>query len=159
MWGELILGSNVIRNTSGVIGTGDGELMTLEKRADGQLLLTVDVFDAGAARVARLRRNAWTYNPGDAYVLTTAPSSLTLTERTTGVVLLEAKVVSPTRIEVPVARLWTRSGTRLDVFPDRIVIGENTISGNAVDQAGQGIVIAEGQIGLGGDAAGYGTSG
>ena len=57
---EINIGSNIIRNTNGVLNVEGKDQVSLEVREDGQLLVTMDVYDDAGKHTARLRRNAWT---------------------------------------------------------------------------------------------------
>jgi len=90
---ELIIGSNVIRNTSGVLTVQGKDQIFLEIDPESnQLLLTMDVYDKDGQHVAKLGRNAWNFNDQNAYKITTNPKELRLIERATGQVVVEANV-------------------------------------------------------------------
>lgn len=85
MISELNIGSNIIVNTSGVLTVQGSDQIYLEwGDRSGQLLLTMDVYDAQGTHVARLRRNAWAFNDKGRFAITTHPTSLTLTDRESG---------------------------------------------------------------------------
>lgn len=144
MWTQFILGSNIIENCSGVFIADGTELFYLE-RGDGdqQLLLSVDVFDADGNRLAKLRRNAWPFHQ-DRFEVTTAPGSLVLRDSTTGEVVLSAKVLDRDRIEVDQGVLYAAGGTRVDIEPDKLVVGGRvTLSGNKVGGMNSAFLVAK----------------
>jgi hypothetical protein len=51
--------SNRVVNASGVIRVMGQDQVKLELDDDGQLLLTMDLYDADRTHVGKLRRNAW----------------------------------------------------------------------------------------------------
>ncbi len=150
MWTEFILGSNVVHNCSGVLIADGSELFYLERgQRDDQLLLSVDVFDRSGSRLAKLRRNAWAFHQ-DAYEVTTAPSSLTLVATATGDVVLSAKVHGHSSIEVDGGDLYAAEGTRVQISPDKLVIGGGiTLSRNTISGMNSAFLIAKGAFAIG----------
>ncbi len=60
---ELNIGSNIIKNTNGVLSVEGEKQIYLEiGEKDKQLLLTMDIFDSKGEHIAKLRRNAWVFN-------------------------------------------------------------------------------------------------
>lgn len=140
---ELNIGSNLIRNTSGVLNVEGHEQIYLEiGERDRQLLLTMDIYDTDGTHVAKLRRNAWVFNNHDRYEITTHPSSLRLTDTLTGEVVVEANVVDPNHIEMLNGRFFTHRGHLLEITPQfwRIA-GGLTMSGNVFDNVGGAVAL------------------
>ena len=130
---ELNIGSNLIRNTSGVLNVAGREQIVLEIGDDGQLLLTMDLYDAGGKHIAKLRRNAWAFHEGDQFQVTTSPGNLTLTDSSNGVVL-RARVLSPHNIEITEGKFFTHNGHLLEITPDYFrIAGKVEMSGNVLD--------------------------
>ncbi len=76
---EVIVGSNIIRNTSGVLNVSGKDQIGLEVDEETtQLLLTMDIYNPSGKKIAKLRRNAWVFNEGNIYDITTVPDSLKL---------------------------------------------------------------------------------
>lgn len=153
MWTEMNLGSNIITNVPGVMlvetDKGRQELMSLEVGdRSQQVLLTIDVYDADGNHVAKLRRNAWVFNEKERFEVTTSPASLRLTEKDSGRVVVEANVLDRNRVQVLHGDLHTPSGDRIEIRPDRVVFGTNTLSDNTVEGRGQGTAIVIGPIGF-----------
>jgi len=73
---EINIGSNIYRNTSGVLNVAGKEQIFLEIGNDSQLLLTMDIYDNKSQHIAKLRRNAWVFNNNNRFTITTHPSSL-----------------------------------------------------------------------------------
>src|SRR5207249_12124811 len=96
---ELNIGSNIFRNTNGVLALQGREQNVLEMRPDQtQLLLTMDLYDKEGSQIAHLRRNSWAFNDKDRFQLSTSPVALSLfrdpvwlklTDKETGDVVLE----------------------------------------------------------------------
>ena len=116
---ELTIGSQVVRNTSGVLVVRGKEQLCLEWGQERhQLLLTMNVYSTGGKHVARLRRNAWTFNDHDRFALIAMPGALKLTDTVTDDVVLEARVVGRDAVEVPRASFCTVAGQRVEITPE-----------------------------------------
>jgi protocatechuate 3,4-dioxygenase beta subunit len=99
---EIRLGSNIFRNTNGVIRVQGKEQLVLELAPDQErILLTIDLYDGSGNHVAHLRRNRWAFNDGNRFSLNTSESPPTLfpnlpwlkvTDQETGETVLEAAV-------------------------------------------------------------------
>ncbi len=148
---EINIGSNIIRNASGVLRVYGTDQIHLEiGEHDQQLLLTMDVYDAQGNHAAKLRRNAWAFNNADRYQVTTQPSSLTLSDRTTGEVLVAAQVVDRGRVEVSQGHFYTPGGHHLiEITPSFLRVAGVTMTRNVIDGFGQAIDISSGGIGIG----------
>jgi hypothetical protein len=155
MWDEINIGSNIFLNTPGVFTEDDQPVITLERAGtEDQLLVSIEVYDVqdGATRhVAKLRRNAWAFNDGDRYNVTTTPYSLRLIDKQDERVLLEANVseASVNKIVIPRGSFYTPRGQLIIVEPDQVRIGGVTLVGIVI-QAPKGIVLGPGGFGLAG---------
>ena len=113
---ELTIGSQVVHNTSGVLVVRGKEQLSLEWGPErDQLLLTMNLYGTGGHHVARLRRNAWTFNDHDRFALTTAPGALTLNDTTTHDLVLEARVAGRDTVVIPQASFRTATGQRVEI--------------------------------------------
>jgi len=139
---ELNIGSNILRNTSGVLKVAGQEQIFLEVGENGQLLLTMDLYDETGKHIAKLRRNAWAFNEGERFAITTNPSDLTLRESKSGAIIVRARVLNPTHIEISEGRFFTHRGHLLEITPDYWrVAGGITMSGNIFDGGGGAVAI------------------
>ncbi|OGW75298.1 MAG: hypothetical protein A3J72_01890 [Nitrospirae bacterium RIFCSPHIGHO2_02_FULL_40_19] len=140
---ELNIGSNIIRNTSGVLSVEEKEQISLEiGERDDQLLLTMDIYDSKGNHIAKLRRNAWVFNDKDRFEVTTIPASLKLIDKESGDIVVEANVVEKDRIQILQGRFYTHGGHLLEITPQfwRIA-GGITMSGNVIDSCGGAVAI------------------
>lgn len=140
---ELNIGSNIIRNTNGVLTVQGKEQIFLEiGERDDQLLLTMDIYDSAGNHIAKLRRNAWVFNNKDRFEITTIPSSLKLIDKETGDIVVEANVLDRNRIQILQGRFFTHKGHFLEVTPAfwRIA-GSITMSGNMFDSCGGAVAL------------------
>jgi hypothetical protein len=128
---EIKLGSNIVRDSNGVLKFQGKEQLVLECRS-GQLWLTMDFYDERGAHVAHVRRNQWAFNEGDRFALQTNSPALapfgsspwvTIANRETGEVYLEAVVTPEGRIELVQGRFFTHKGERVEVTPHVCRIG------------------------------------
>jgi len=131
---EINIGSNIIRNTNGVLNVEGKDQISLEVREDGQLLVTMDIYDDAGKHTSRLLRNAWTFNKGDRFWVTTNPSDLSLTDSSTGEIVVRVRVIDRGHLEVLEGRFYTHKGHLLEITPEYWrVAGIITMSGNTID--------------------------
>ena len=138
---ELNVGSNIIRNTSGVLNVAGKEQIFLEIGTDGQLLLTMEIYDNKGHHIAKLRRNAWAFNENNRFSITTNPNSLKLVDNGTGEVVVEVNVIDKDRIQIPKGRFYTYKGDLLEITPQFWRIRGITMSGNVIDSCGGAVAI------------------
>lgn len=140
---ELNIGSNIIRNTNGVLQVEGQDQIYLEiGERDEQLLLTMDIYDSEGHHIAKLRRNAWAFNNEDRYDITTHPSSLRLTDTLLDAVVVEANVTAQDHIEVLNGRFYTYRGHLLEITPGFWRIdGGLTMSGNVIEDCGGAVAL------------------
>jgi hypothetical protein len=140
---ELNIGSNIIRNTSGVLNVSGREQIALEIGKDDQVLLTMDLYDQTGKNIAKLRRNAWAFNDGNRFAVGTSPKNLTLTDSQSGSVIVRVRVIDKTHIEIPEGRFFTHKGHLLEISPTFWrVAGSITMSGNVIDSCGGAVALA-----------------
>ncbi len=140
---EINIGSNIIRNTNGVLNVEGKDQISLEVREDGQLLVTMDIYDDAGKHPARLLRNAWTFNKGDRFSVTTNPSDLSLTDSSTGEIVVRVRVIDRGHLEVPEGRFYTHKGHLLEITPEYWrVAGIITMSGNTIDSCDGAVSIS-----------------
>lgn len=134
---ELIIGSNIIRNSTGVLNVEGKEQISIGfGRESTQLLLTMDVYDTGGKHIAKLNRNAWVFNEKDKYEITTHPKSLKLIDKESGDTVVQASILAPDKIEVSQGKFHTHTGQLLEITPEYWRIGGITMSGNVFDGTG-----------------------
>jgi len=139
---ELVIGSNILKNTSGVLKVQGKEQIYLEIGAtDKQLLLTMDIYDANGKHVAKLRRNAWVFNDKNKYEITTDPNMLKLIDKDSGVAVVIASVADTSKIEISQGNFYTHTGQLLEITPQYWRIGGLTMSGNVFDSCGGAVAI------------------
>ncbi len=76
---EIRLGSNIFRNTNGVLRVQGKEQLVLELSPEhDHILLTIDLYDGSGNHVAHLRRNRWAFNDDTRFIINTSDSPPTL---------------------------------------------------------------------------------
>ena len=116
---ELTIGSRVFRGTSGVLIVQGKQQLSLEWGMEPhQLLLTMNLYNVGGTHIARVRRNAWTFNDRDRFELSAVPGVVKLIDTTTGEVVVEAHVVGRDKLEIPRGCLHTYAGHRVEITPE-----------------------------------------
>lgn len=149
---ELLLGSNIFRNTNGVVTIQGKEQLVLETRPEqGLLLVTVDLYDATGTQIAHVRRNTLVINRASQFMIdihqatTNMPSDapwVRLYSRQSGEIALEARIVSDNRIQITSGRLYSHVGALVDITPHYCRIGAGrTLFGDVVENRGRTVVL------------------
>lgn len=148
---ELHLGSNVFRNTNGVIKLQGKEQLVLEIRPlPLALLLTMDLYDEQGARVGHIRRNALSAHSKGRFTInvttsdetaTGTPPSVTVAERT-GHTVFEACLVQGRKIRITAGDFHTHKGDLVTVSPHYCRIGTSlTLFGDVGESRGGAVII------------------
>lgn len=149
---ELLIGSNIFRNTNGVVKIYGKEQLVLESRPEqGLLLVTLDLYDAGGTQIAHVRQNALVMNPAAQFAIdihratTDRPADapwVRLYGRETGEIVFEARVVSENRIQVLSGRFHSHTGASVDITPHYCRIGSGrTLFGEVVENQGRTVAL------------------
>ncbi len=148
---DLRIGSNVFRNTNGVLIVQGKEQIVLEVSAeDDQLLLTMDLYDADGKHLAHLRRNAWAFNQEDGFTLTSGPESpspgsrpwLQIRLRETGEIVLVATLADQEVMAVPDGRFYSHRGQLVEISSHFCrIAGGTTRFGDVADVGGGPVTI------------------
>jgi len=144
---ELHLGSNVFRNTNGVVKLQGKEQLVLELQPlPLALLLTMDLYDERGSRVGHIRRNTLSAHSTDRFTINVKtgrepvpdnPPSVTVAERTTGHTVFEACLIQRRKIRITVGHFHTHKGDLVTVSPHYCRIGTGlTLFGNVAESRG-----------------------
>lgn len=144
---ELHVGSNVFRNTNGVVKLQGKEQLVLETQPDPlALLLTMDLYDEHGTRVGHIRRNKLSAHSAGRFSInlnagtetTPDPSpSVTVIDRTTGHTVFEACLIQGRKIRITVGNFYTHKGELVTVSPHYCRIGTVlTLFGNVAESRG-----------------------
>ena len=144
---EIRRGSNIFRNTNGVIRVQGKEQLVLELAPDQErILLTIDLYDGSGNHVAHLRRNRWAFNDGNRFSLNTSESPPTLfpnlpwlkvTDQETGETVLEAAVAPGEKIHVATGKFYSHRGQLIEITSHFCRIGStHTLFGDVFEARG-----------------------
>ena len=148
---ELLIGSNIFRNTNGVVKIHGKEQLVLESKPEqGLLLVTIDLYGEGGTHIAHLRRNVLALNQTGQFIidihraqsdlLTDAPW-VRLSDQQSGEIVLEARVASENKIQITSGKFYSPKGTFVEITPNYCRIGSDmTLFGDIVENRG-GMVI------------------
>lgn len=139
---QLQIGSTLVRNPDGAICVNGVELMRLECGEDGQLLLSLDVYDLAGTHIARLWRNAWAFNDESLTRIDTVPEKLMLTRTDSGERLIEVDILDTDTIRIAQAAYYDISGRHIMVVDNEWRIDDSpALAGQEIDAAGGGVDI------------------
>jgi hypothetical protein len=113
---QLTIGSNLLRNTDGIVHIRGRRQIALEWGAlDSELLLTMDLFGTGGRHIARLRRNQWTFNDYDRFDLATDARGFNLVDTKSSQVVLEARVVGHDSVVITQGKFYSSGGHPIEI--------------------------------------------
>lgn len=149
---ELLIGSNIFRNTNGVVTIQGKEQLVLETRPEqGLLLVTIDLYDATGSQIAHVRRNVLVINRAAQFSIdihqatTDMPSDapwVRVYGRQSGEIAFEARIVSDNRIQITSGRFYSHTGVLVDITPHYCRIGSGrTLFGDIVENRGKTVVL------------------
>jgi hypothetical protein len=149
---ELHVGSNVFRNTNGVVKLQGKEQLVLEMQPlPLALLLTMDLYDEQGTRVGHIRRNALSAHSAGRFAInvktggeatTDDPPSVAIADRITGHTVFEACVVQRRKIRITVGSFYTHKGDLVTVSPHYCRIGTGlTLFGDVAESRGNAATI------------------
>jgi hypothetical protein len=144
---ELHVGSNVFRNTNGVVKLQGKEQLVVETHPHPlTLLLTMDLYDEQGARVGHIRRNALSAHSADRFAINVMannesmpddPSSVTIADRMTGHTVLEACLVQGRKVRMTTGNFYTHKGELVTISPHYCRIGTGlTLFGDVAESRG-----------------------
>jgi len=149
---ELLIGSNIFRNTNGVVKIHGKEQLVVESKPEqGLLFVTIDLYGEGGLHIAHLRRNVLVLNQEDRFAIdihraqhdtaTDAPW-VRLSDRQSGEVVLEARVVAENRIQIASGKFYSHKGTLVEITPHYCRIGSGTtIFGDIMENRGGTVIL------------------
>ena len=149
---ELYVGSNVFRNTNGVLKFQGKEQVVLETQPQPWgLLLTMDLYDEQGTRVGHIRRNALSAHSADRFTIDVKtsgdgaqddPPSVAVIDRKTGHTVFEACLMQRRNIRITVGRFCTHKGELVTVSPHYCRIGTGlTLFGDVSESRGSAATI------------------
>lgn len=144
---ELHVGSNVFRNTNGVVKLQGKEQLVLEAQPHPPaLLLTMDLYDEQGSRVGHIRRNALSAHSAARFTINVKADgdstpddqpSVTVVDRTIGQTVLEACLVQGRKVRITVGHFYTHKGELVTISPHYCRIGTGrTLFGDVAESRG-----------------------
>ena len=142
---DIVIGSNVLRNTNGVVTAhGQQQLCVEVGEGEGQILLTMEMYMPTGTQVAKLEKNVWTSNEGDRFELTAEPQRLKIVDNTLKNVVIELKSEKDKRLSVNQAKFYTSKGTLSEVSPECWRVGNKMeLAGIDMDLKGGAITLPD----------------
>ncbi len=149
---ELLIGSNMFRNTNGVVKVHGREQLVLEpKPEEGLLLLTIDLYDDSGNRIAHVRRNMFALNQAAQFTIDvhrahidsrTDVPWIRLSNQQSGEIVLEARVLSENKAEITSGKFHSHRGILVEVTPHYCRIGSSMkLFGDIVENRGRTVVL------------------
>jgi hypothetical protein len=149
---ELHVGSNVFRNTNGVVKLQGKEQLVVETQPQPLvLLLTMDLYDGQGTRVGHIRRNALSAHSAVRFSVDVRANSeaaqddipsVTVADRTTGHTVFEACLMQKRKIRITIANFYTHKGELVTVSPHYCRIGTGfTLFGDVAESRGSAATI------------------
>jgi hypothetical protein len=149
---ELLIGSNIFRNTNGVVKIHGKEQLVLEPKPEqGLLYVTIDLYNEPGAHIAHLRRNVLVLNPTGQFSIEvhtaesappgTAPS-VRIIDLVSHTIAFEASVTAENKIEITAGRFCSHKGIGVEITPHYCRIGSGvTRFGDIVENRGGTVVL------------------
>jgi hypothetical protein len=149
---ELHVGSNVFRNTNGVVKLQGKEQLVVETQPQPlALLLTMDLYDEQGTRIGHIRRNGLSAHSAGRFIINVKTSSeatqddnpsVTVADRKTGHTVFEACLMQRRKVRIVVGNFYTHKGELVTVSPHYCRIGTGlTIFGDVVESRGSTAII------------------
>jgi hypothetical protein len=148
---ELLIGSNIFRNTNGVVKIHGKEQLVVESKPEhGLLLVTLDLYTESGLHIAHVRRNVLALNHEGQFTIDihrAASSgevpSVRLLDESGQQVVFEASVVSDSKIRISAGKFYSHKGIPVDITPHYCRIGSDmTRFGDIVEARGGTVVLA-----------------
>jgi len=144
---ELHVGSNVFRNTNGVVKLQGKEQLVMEVHPQPlSLLLTMDLYDEQGTRVGHIRRNLLSAHSAGRFAINVTVTgdstpedqpSVTVADRTTGQTVLEARLVQGRKVRMTMGHFYTHKGELVTISPHYCRIGTGrTLFGDVAESRG-----------------------
>lgn len=149
---ELIIGSNIFRNTNGVVKIHGKEQIVLEPKPEqGLLCVTIDLYNEAGAHVAHVRRNVLVLNQTGQFTADIhrvgsdsagETPSVRIVDQPSGTLAFEASVIGENKIEITAGRFCSHKGIAVAITPHYCRIGSGmTRFGDIVENRGGTVVL------------------
>ena len=120
---DISIGSNRLRNTNGAIQADGHDLIQVKICDNGDLLLSMDLFNPAGTKIAKLEHNTWTSNDQDRFEIKVDGDKALLLDKTLKGVILEIKKENQTEISILLAKFYLPDGMVSEVTPEHWHVG------------------------------------
>ena len=120
---DILIGSNHLRNTNGIIQAEGQNLIQVAISDDGTLLLSMALYNPAGTQVAKLEHNTWAANDQDRFELKIDGDKTLLVDKTLKGVIFSLKKESQTEVLVPQAKFYLPGGIVSEVTPEHWHVG------------------------------------
>ena len=120
---DILIGSNHLRNTNGIIQAEGQNLIQVAISDDGTLLLSMALYNPAGTQVAKLEHNTWASNDQDRFELKIDGDKTLLVDKTLKGVIFSLKKESQTEVLVPQAKFYLPGGIVSEVTPEHWHVG------------------------------------
>lgn len=149
---ELLIGSNIFRNTNGVVKIHGKEQLVIESKPEqGLLLVTIDLYGEDGTHIAHLRRNVLALNQAGQFTIDihrAQPDSpndtpwVRLSDQQAGEIVLEARMASENKAQITSGKFYSHKGTLVEITPHYCRIGSGmTLFGDIAETRGGTVVL------------------
>ena len=142
---DIVIGSNVLRNTNGVMTAHEQQQLCVKVgEGEGPILLTMEMYMPTGTQVAKLEKNVWISNEGDRFELTTESQSIKIVDNILKNVVIELKLEEDKRLSVSQAKFYTSKGTLSEVSSEWWRVGNKMeLAGIDMDLEGGAITLPD----------------
>jgi len=139
---DLEIGSNVYRNTNGMIAIeGVPQIEVAVKPTTGALLVNFALFDGAGKMIAKLSDSTLMFNERRAYEVHKTAKTLALKQIDSGKVILQMELRAPEVVAITKGEFHTVKGHMIEVTPTEWKIDKIRSSGTKQDMQGGEVAI------------------
>jgi len=120
---DILIGSNHLRNTNGIIQAEGQNLIQVAISDDGTLLLSMALYNPAGTQVAKLEHNTWASNDQDRFELKIDGDTTLLVDKTLKGVIFSLKKENQTEVLVSQAKFYLPGGIVSEVTPEHWHVG------------------------------------
>lgn len=134
---DLVIGSNLFKNTNGVVEIEGVHQFNLSLKPSNKcILLNFVLFDRTGRMVAKLVDNTLAFNERRAYEVGTTPTSVELKEMESGTVVIRASRAADDRVTIDRGQFWTIKGHLCTITPSECKIDKHSLKKEETDAQG-----------------------
>jgi hypothetical protein len=140
---ELLIGSNIFRNTNGVVKIHGKEQLVLESQPEqGVPFVTLDLYDETGAHNAHIRRNTLALNQTGRFSIAVDAPAVRIIDKLSGTFALEVRATAEDKIHIAMGKFYSHKGIQVEITPHYCRIGSGmTRFGDIVENGGGTVVL------------------